>query len=104
MGGKPDETSAVGSAVTVEQPAYFTGVFVIGVNVRAGEAVGVAVGDDGVQAVRRKKTKREKDIWKKLFELHECSVFRCHCPAAFFNSSNEVIHAMRLIKSASDLL
>ncbi len=27
-----------------------------------------------------------------------------YCPTAFFNSSNEVIHAMRLTKSASDLL
>jgi len=60
MGGRLDDTFAVGSAVTVEQPAYVTGVFGIGVNVGAGEAVGVAAGVGGAQEVRRRKDKRKK--------------------------------------------
>ena len=60
MGGKPDDTFAVGSAVTVEQPPFVTGVLGIGVKVGAGEEVGVAAGDDGAQEVRRKKVKRKK--------------------------------------------
>ena len=60
MGGKAEETFAVGSAVMVEQPLFVTGVFGIGVNVGAGEAVGVAIGDDGAQEVRRRKDKSKK--------------------------------------------
>ena len=57
---KMDETSAVGSAVTVEHPAYVTGVFGMEVNVGAGEAVGIAAGVEGAQEVSRKKVKERK--------------------------------------------
>ena len=67
MGGKMDETFAVGSAVTVEHPAYVTGVFGIGVNVGAGEAVGVAAGVDAAQDVRRRKDKKKKMKAKSFF-------------------------------------
>jgi len=37
-------------------------------------------------------------------ELDKAIPFSFYCPTAFFNVSNDVIHAMRLMKSASDLL
>jgi len=67
MGGRPDDTFAVGSAVTVEQPPFVTGVFGIGVNVGAGEEVGVATGVGGAQEVRRRKDKRKKMKAKSFF-------------------------------------
>lgn len=67
MGGNADETFAVGSAATVEQPAYVTGVFGTGVNVGAGEAVDVAVGIDDAQEVRIKKDNRKKIMAKSFF-------------------------------------
>jgi hypothetical protein len=60
MGGKMDETSAVGSAVTFEQPAYVTGVFGTGVNVGGGEVVGVSAGAVGAQEASRRKNKSKK--------------------------------------------
>src|SRR5271157_5764945 len=116
MGGKPDETFAVGSAVMVEQPPFVTGVFGIGVNVGAGEAVGVGIGDDSAQEVRRRKDKSRKKKAKSFFVgtrspfhmslrvapwchetisatgrlLLEDSQSHClYCPTAFLNSSNE---------------
>ena len=81
MGGRLDDTFAVGSAVTVEQPAYVTGVFGTGVNVGTGVAVGVAAGVDGEHEVRRRKVKK-KTMKAKSFFICTKSPFAMSTPCA----------------------
>ena len=101
MGGKPDEAFAVGSAVTVEQFAYVTGVFGIGVNVGAGEAVGVAAGADGAQEVRRRKDKSKK-MKAKSFFVCTSSPYSMSTPCALSGLRANVTISCILVKIVLD--